>query len=379
MKTGELELRVDFVKQTYSPIHEMKQNTDMCRPGDGAAAEGVEEVVRMLNRPLRIGGRSIPKRLFLAPLSKLGNVAFRELLATFGGFGLLFSEMSGSRSVASGGGPAYSGFMWRPAELSHLVCQLYGDDPEVMARAAVRVVEAGFMGVDVNFGCSVAAVCRHNCGAALLKDPVRAAGIVSAIRRAVSAPLFVKFRTGWKDDPEAAVEMARRFADAGADALTFHPRVAPDRRTRQPKWAYIGRVKSAVDIPVIGNGNVFDIQDCARMVALTGCDGVAIGRLAVARPWTFAQWTNGFQPDVGIYRRCALDLIDLLLKHFDPQTAIRRYYRFAAYYAANFKFGHMFHSRVHRAKSIDALRDAVAAFFEAPPEIVARPNMTMLR
>ncbi len=332
-----------------------------------------------LNRPLQVGSCVVPKRLFLAPLSKLGNVAFRQLVAGFGGFGALFSEMTGSRSVAAGGGPAYSGFMWRKAELPHLVCQLYGDEPEVMALAAQRVAAHGFMGVDINFGCCVAAVCRHNCGAALLKDPVRAARIVAAVRKAVSIPLFVKFRTGWKDDVTAAVDMAGRFADAGADALTFHPRVAPDRRTRQPKWAYIGRVKSAVSVPVFGNGNVFDAADCQRMIAETGCDGVVLGRLAVARPWIFAQWTEGFRPTEDVYRSTALDLIDLLIGHFDPPTALRRYAKFAAYFAANFKFGHFFFSLVHKAKTIDALKAAVSTFFDTTPEIALRPHITMLR
>ncbi|AOY58932.1 DusB1: tRNA-dihydrouridine synthase B [Desulfococcus multivorans] len=338
-----------------------------------------EDVRALLNRPIRVGGCIIPKRLFLAPLSKLGNVAFRELVSEFGGFGLLFSEMTGSRSVAFGGGPAASGFMWRAAELPHLVCQLYGDEPAVMALAAERVAAEGFMGVDINFGCAVAAVCKHNCGAALLRDPLRAEKIVSAVRKAVSVPLFVKFRTGWEDDVRTAVDLARRFADAGADALTYHPRVAPDRRTRPPKWAYIGMVKSSVDIPVIGNGNVFDIDDCRRMISETGCDGVAIGRIAVARPWTFAQWTDGVLPDDDVYRRCALGLIDLLGKHFDESTAIRRYYKFSNYFAANFKFGHTFYAMVHKAKSMDALREAVAGFFETAPEIASRPRITMLR
>lgn len=349
-------------------------------PRDARSSSGKRtEFADFLNRPIQVGRVVISKRLLLAPLSKLGNVAFRELVSSFGGFGLLFSEMTGSRSVASGGGPAYSGFMWRKEELPYLVCQLYGDEPEVMARAAERVAAEGFMGVDVNFGCSVAAVCKHNCGAALLRDPARAGKIVSAIRKAVSLPLFVKFRTGWEDDVAGAVDMARRFVGEGADALTFHPRVAPDRRTRQPKWAYIGKVKSAVSVPVFGNGNVFDIKDCERMVSETGCDGVAIGRLAVTRPWTFAQWTDGFLPDDSVYRLCALRLIDLLLEHFDAVTAMRRYYKFAAYFAANFKFGHTFFSMVHKAKTIDALKAAVSNFFETAPEIAARPNITMIR
>ena len=119
-----------------------------------------------------------------------------------------------------------------------------------MALAARRIESEGFFGVDLNFGCSVAAICKKGAGAALLKTPDRAVEIVEAVRRSVSCPLFVKYRTGWEDDPAFAVSMGRAFEAAGADALTFHPRVAPDRRSRAPKWEIIGRVKAAVDIPV---------------------------------------------------------------------------------------------------------------------------------
>ena len=190
---------------------------------------------RFLKSPLVIGGRSVPGRLFLAPMAKLGNTAFRQLVASFGGYGLLFTEMCWAGSVPCGNGHDQGGFTWRPEEnLSELVCQLFGSDPRTMARAAGIAADEGFFGVDLNFGCAVAAICKKGCGAALLKAPDRAAAIVSAIRRKVSIPVFVKFRTGWEDDPAVAVDLARRFEDAGADALTFHPRVAPDRRTRPP-------------------------------------------------------------------------------------------------------------------------------------------------
>ena len=119
--------------------------------------------------------------------------------------------------------------------------------------------------------------------------------IVAAVRKAVSIPLFVKFRTGWKDDPRPSIELAKRFEDAGADALTFHPRVAPDRRARPAKWEYIGRVKQSVSIQVFGNGDVFDENDCLNMLTSTGCDGVAIGRLAMAKPCIFAEWTDSVE------------------------------------------------------------------------------------
>lgn len=333
----------------------------------------------LLNRPLKIGNRTIPKRLVLAPLSKLGNVAFRELLAAYGGFGLMFSEMSSSRGVQQGTPNTIAGFMWRPAELGQLVCQLFGDDPDTMGRAAGQVEKAGFFGVDINFGCSVASICRHGCGAELLKTPELAVKIVTAIRRQVSLPVFVKFRTGWQDDPQPAVDLARRFEDAGADALTFHPRVAPDRRTRPPKWAYITQVKQAVSIPVFGNGNVFSAEDCRTMLTTTSCDGVALGRLAIARPWIFAKWTEGVKPERDIYRSCALAMIDLLEKHFAPALAMRRLNRFFAYYASNFKFGHTLYARICKAQNPADARRTMLEFYQAAPETVATPKITLLR
>ena len=154
----------------------------------------------------------------------------------------------------------------------------------------------------------------------------------------MSVPLFVKFRTGWKDDPTIAIDLARRFAAAGADALTFHPRVAPDRRSRPPRWDYIRQVKAAVDIPVFGNGDVFDEADCLRMLQTTGCDGVAIGRMAIARPWLMAGMTGIPLPETDLYRYTALTLLDLLRQHFDPKRALRRFQKFALYFSANFKF-----------------------------------------
>ncbi len=336
-------------------------------------------LTEFLNRPLKIGPRTIPRRLVLAPLSKLGNVAFRELLAGFGGYGLMFSEMSSSRAVQQGMQNTVAGFMWRPAELGSLVCQLFGDDPATMGRAARQVEKCGFFGVDINFGCSVATICRHGCGAELLKTPDLAVRIVTAVRSQVSIPVFIKYRTGWQDDPGPAVDLARRFEDAGADALTFHPRVAPDRRTRPPKWAYIEKVKQAVSIPVFGNGNVFSKDDCANMVASTGCDGIALGRLAVARPWIFAKWTDGFRPAPDIFKTCALEMIGLFEKHFEPAVAMRRLNRFFSYYASNFKFGHTLYARICSVQSPDDARTVLETFYAQAPETLGKPKITMLR
>jgi len=134
-------------------------------------------------------------------------------------------------------------------------------------------------------------------------------------------------------------------------------------------------VKQAVSIPVFGNGNVFDHKDCLRMLETTGCDGVAIGRMALARPWLFAAWTDGFQCGPDIYLKSALLLAKLLEKHFDPQKALKRFKKFAFYFSANFKFGHTVFRGIQKAATRQEAEAFLNQFFKLPPELVSRPNL----
>ena len=332
-----------------------------------------------LRQPLKIGSKSIEKRLILAPLTFLGNVAFRELVSRYGGYGLLYTEMCSAKAVPHENRFVPPCFRWRDEERSRLVCQIFGADPREMADAARRIEDEGFFGVDINFGCSNSTICRRHCGAALLKNPDLAAAIVAEVRRAVCFPLTVKFRTGWQDDSTIAIDLAARFEDTGADALIFHPRVAPDRRSRPPKWAYIGRVKQAVNIPVFGNGDVFDRDDCRRMILETGCDGVAIGRMAVARPWIFAELAEDLQPEPEMFADAAIQLARLLEVHYDPVAAIKRFKRFAFYFSANFRFGHTLYSKILKTRHMEEVGIILKRFFEPLPDISARPNMNYFR
>ncbi|MFA7166321.1 MAG: tRNA-dihydrouridine synthase family protein [Desulfoplanes sp.] len=336
-----------------------------------------EDIACWLRSSLVVKDRPLPGRLALAPMSKLGHIAMRELLAEYGGCGLMFSEMCSSKAVPGANPRVSPCFTWREQELSQLVCQIFGSEPEDMARAAERVEREGFFGVDVNMGCSVAGICKHGCGAALLRDPDRAVAIVQTMRRAVSIPIFVKFRTGWKDDPCFAVDMARRLEDAGADCLTFHPRVAPDRRSRPPKWEYIARVKEGVSIPVLGNGNVFTLEDCALMRERTGCDGIALGRMAIARPWIFALWTGRLLEDPGIYKQCALRYVDLVEKYFGEQAGLRYFKKFSQYFAANFIYGHALWPKLWKADTLDGLRENIDRLLTECPAVSLRPSLYM--
>lgn len=339
----------------------------------------MDELSKFLNQPLEVGSKTIPKRLVLAPMTFLGHVAFRQLVSGYGGCGLLFSEMCSAKTIPTENRRVSPYFRWRDDERNRLIFQIFGNRPEIMAAAARRIEAEGLFGVDINFGCADGAICRRNGGAALLRDPTLAARIVSAVRRAVAIPVTVKFRTGWEDDPRSAVDLARRFEQAGADLLTFHPRVAPDRRSRPPKWEYIGMVKRAVGIPVIGNGDVFDRDDCRRMIRETGCDGVALGRMAIARPWIFAEWTEGLQAQAEIFLNAAVDLAALLLQHYDAVRALRRFRRFAFYFCANFLYGHTLYSRILGCKDMQAVETVLRWFFEHSPGVAQRPNLNFFK
>lgn len=336
-----------------------------------------EDLAQYLLRPLAIGNRTISNRMVLAPMAGLGHIAFRQLVTRFSGFGLLFTGMCSAKAVPHENPGKSHIFSWRPEELGHTVCQIFGGEPEIMARAARRIEAEGFFGVDLNFGCSVAAICKKGCGAALLKTPDKAVNIVSAVKKAVSCPVFVKFRTGWQDDHNFPVTMARAFENAGADALTFHPRVAPDRRSRRPRWELIGKVQDAVTIPVFGNGNLFAAEHGIKMIRETGCRGLSIGRMAVARPWIFAQWTKGFKPEPSIYMETALDMARLLSTHYEAHFALKMFKKFAPYFCANFKFSNAILKSMIRAENMNEVCDNIRHLLDPPPQTLHLPNINL--
>ena len=339
----------------------------------------LNELQKRLNVPIKIGSRTIPNRLVLAPMTFLGHLAFRQVLDELGGCGLMFSEMCSAGRIPTEDPAKSAYFRWRDEETHQLSIQMVGNKPERMALAAQRVESEGLWGVDINLGCSAQAICKYNQGAALLRDIKAAAALVKQVRSAVSCPLTVKFRTGWEDNPEIPVDFARRLEDVGVDALTYHPRVAPDRRHRPPRWDYIALVKQAVSIPVFGNGDVFDANDCLKMLKTTGCDGVALGRIAIAKPWLFAHWTLGAPPAPDVDKTVALRLAALLQTYFDTKSAIRRFRRYSAYLASNYVFGNSLFNRLRNADDFTAIEAILVQFFDQIPQQLKRPNLNFLQ
>ena len=333
-----------------------------------------EDLSGFLNTPLVIGRRTIPGRLVLAPMAGLTHIGLREVLEDFGGLALSAMEMCSAAKLPSESSEHSAIYTWTQRERPHLVCQIMGAEPETMAAAAVRVERDGLFGVDINMGCSVSAICRRGGGAALLRQPQAAEAVVRSVRRAVACPVTVKFRTGWQDDGAAAADMARRLEDAGADALVFHPRVAPDRRSRPPQWKHITRVKQAVRIPVLGNGNVVDANDASRMLDLTGCDGIALGRIAAARPWIFSQLRFGYQPDSQTFAWTAEQAAERVWARFQPRLAGKHFRRLMTYFAANFLFGHQIRRRFAQVESLDQATRAIDQTLRPCPQLLRRPD-----
>ncbi|PID75035.1 MAG: tRNA-dihydrouridine synthase [Desulfobacterales bacterium] len=334
-------------------------------------------IFSQVTRPIDIGSKPLPNRLFLAPMAGLGHIAFRHLVADFGGFGLLFTGMCSARAVPQENPKISSVFSFRKEELDHTVCQIFGSTQEDMAKAAQRIEAEGFFGVDLNFGCSVAGICKKGAGAALLRNPHQAARIVEAVRRAVSCPVFVKFRTGWQDMPTQPANLAALFERAGADALVFHPRLAPDRRTRPPKWELIGQVQNAVSIPVFGNGNIFDKEDAVNMLTQGPCQGISLGRMAVARPWIFAQWTGNLQESDSIYQETAARMAELMNQYFPQATALTLFKKFARYFCANFRFSHEIYKKMIRANNMKDIQANIDELLTPCPERLSRPSTHM--
>jgi nifR3 family TIM-barrel protein len=236
----------------------------------------------------KVGPLTIECPLLLAPMEDVTNLAMRVIASRIGRPGLAFTEFVSAMAIHYN--PARSvPKMRRHPEERLLGVQIFGAEPERMAESA-RVAEAmGADIVDINMGCWVPKVCRTGSGAALLKDPETATRVVEAVKNAVNIPVTVKVRAGWDHTSFAAPDLARRFQDVGASMITLHARFAKQGFEGEANWRLIEQLREAVQVPLIGNGDIKTSEDALNMLSQTGCDGVMVGRAAISDPWNLAR------------------------------------------------------------------------------------------
>src|SRR5262249_24929672 len=229
--------------------------------------------------------------LRLAPMAGVTNAPFR-LVCREAGAGLLTSEEIDARALVEGNVRTHVIARYLPEE-HPIAFQLLGGDPDVLAEAARQLEAIGADAIDLNMGCPLPKIVAKGQGAALMRDPLRAAVLFRPLRKAVRVPFTIKIRSGWDERTVNAVEIAHIAEGEGVDAITVHPRTRSQQYLGRAPWQIIGEVVAAVSVPVVGNGDVRSHADARALTAATGCAAVMIGRGALGAPWIFAGESPG--------------------------------------------------------------------------------------
>jgi len=332
---------------------------------------GVRTLPEALLKPVRIGNLTIERPLALAPMAGVTNWPFRRLCKEQG-CGLVVTEFVSDRALL------YDSR--RTREMIQLLdderpagVQIFGADPDTMARAAVRVVELEQPDlIDINMGCPAPKVTKGRGGSSLLKEPELAQEIVRQVVRAVAPlPVTVKMRIGWGARSINAVEVARRVEEAGARLLTVHGRTKEQHYSGRADWDVIAQVARAVSIPVLGNGDITDPRDAADRIRTAGVAGLAIGRGALGNPWVFSRTLHYLEtgellpePDARQRVDMALRHLDLMIEYKGEFLAVREMRKHAAWYLKGLYGAAEARATLNRAEQAEEMRSLLLAFLE---------------
>jgi nifR3 family TIM-barrel protein len=237
---------------------------------------------------MKIGSIDLSPAFALAPMAGMTDTAFRRLVKREGGCGLVVTEMVSSEGLVRGIDRTLE-YAEYTEEERPVSIQIFGGDPEKMAQAAQIVEGMGADIVDVNMGCPVPKIAKHNAGCSLMREPGHAASVVRAMTKAVKIPVTVKMRAGWDATELNAPDLAKRMEDAGASAVAVHGRTAAQSYSGFSDWEFIARVAAGVRIPVFGSGDCVEPEQLVDRLQRGGVSGVLVGRGALRNPWIFSQ------------------------------------------------------------------------------------------
>ena len=310
---------------------------------------------------MKIGDLEFTNIAFLAPMAGIADRAFRELCTQFGA-AYTVTEMVSSKGLTMG--DKKSGELLTIGSGRPCGAQIFGDDPEIMAQAAVKCLEYKPNILDINMGCPAPKVAMNGGGASLMKKPQLAYEITKAVVEAVDIPVTVKIRKGWDDDNINAVEMALLAQKAGASAVAVHGRTRQQMYSGTVDYQIISDVKNALDIPVIANGDITDEQTAAIMLEKTNADAIMIGRGALGNPWVFSR-INAYLSECRVLPEpSTIEKMNVMLKHIQKiieykgeYTAMREARHHAAYYTKGMRGGAKLRAEISKYEHFEQLQE----------------------
>ena len=329
--------------------------------------------------PLRIGALEIWPPIVLAPMSGVTNRTLRALYKPFG-FGLTVTEFVSSNALQHGNKRTMEMIDQHGVE-QPVSTQLWGNDPALMAYAARVVRECGADIVDINFGCPAPKVTKTEGGSACLRDVDRCEAIMRAVVEAVDCPVTVKMRLGWTENELVYPEVARRAQAVGVKALTLHARTAKQFYKGSADWEHIAALKRAVDIPVIGNGDLGDPDDALAKMRRSGVDGIMLGRAVLGNPWLvsrLAALLEGREPEAAPAPaerlRYAMEHYRVMVEEWGEARAVPQMRKHLGYYLRGFNGAAELRERVmHTTTAAETLAEVQATIekLEAPSCVLA--------
>ncbi len=336
---------------------------------------------------MRIGTIELAAPVVLAPMAGVTNAPFRSLCREFGPGLVYVNEMVMATALVYGNAKTDRMVQFGAGE-SPRSLQLYGSNPDMVGAAVSRLGDEGRVDhIDLNFGCPAAKVTRRGGGAAVPAKPRVLAAVLGAAVRAATPfgiPVTAKFRVGLFDSLRTHVQTGRIAADQGIAAVALHARTAEQHYAGDADWAMIGELKAAVtEIPVLGNGDIWEAADAVRMMAETGCDGVVVGRGCLGRPWLFGHLLDALSgrpvapsPDLGVVRTIMARHGQMLAAHCGEDMAMRDFRKHTSWYLTGYPVGGDIRRRLAMVSSLGQLDDLLG---ELDPSLLVVPGGERIR